>query len=567
MATARATSLHDPAAYDAEIQVDDIVAVLDELGIDKAHYFGYSHGGTLGWALAKYAPERFHSFIIGGDEPAAHDGGFYADWILSVSNDEWAKVMEDGARKNNVWQPEIYDSYADIDREALAQSILELSKVDAEADLPDMAMPILLLVGTNDKIYYTGNKEAVNRLPNATLATLSGLDHGQAFLLIDEALPHITKFLAEVSGETEVEVTGLDSEMVAEIEKMVDKMMTENEIPGYALGIVMDGKIVYAEGFGVERVDGDRPVTPHTVFGTGSVGKTATATAIMQLVAEGKVELDAPVTDYLPYFKLADERYSDITVYDLVTSRSGLPEVEDWFPLPVEYDDGALERYVRSLDGVELLFAPSEQWSYSSMGFTVLADIVAKVSGQTFEDYVQEHIIDPLGMNDTLLIVRESDQKQIAGPHVRNNAGAVAVSDIFPYRRQFAAAGPLYSSITDMAHYAAAHLNGGEFEGTRILPETVYDVMWEPISYTHWRPGPVLTPLSTYYGMGWAIGKMDDHRIVNILGSDKGYVAALALAPEDNVAVVMAANYFDYEEVTLSPGETAVAVLDMLLNK
>ncbi len=85
--------------------------------------------------------------------------------------------------------------------------------------------------------------------------------------------------------------------------------MTANEIPGYALGIVMDGQIVYTKGFGVEQVGTDRPVTPHTVFGTGSVGKTATATAIMQLVEQGKIDLDAPVTNYLPYFELADERF------------------------------------------------------------------------------------------------------------------------------------------------------------------------------------------------------------------------------------------------------------------
>ena len=557
---------HERAAYDAEIQANDIVAVLDELDIDKAHYFGYSLGATLGWALAKYAPERFASFIIGGEGPASHDPSEWNAHIRGLGAENMAYMVEDGAREHSVWHPGIHAAYAANDLDATLLACEELHVNDFSSDVPDMKTPILLLAGSEDT-QWTGIAEASQQLPNATLADLPGLDHAQGFWLIDEVLPEITGFLAEVSAEEEAPAAELDSETVAEIEALVEDMMTKNDIPGYALGIVIGDKIVYTAGFGVERVDVDRPVTPHTVFGTGSVGKTATATAIMQLVAEGKVELDAPVTDYLPYFKLADERYSDITVYDLVTSRSGLPEVEDWFPLPVEYDDGALERYVRSLDGVKLLFAPSEQWSYSSMGFTVLADIVGKVSGQTFEDYMQEHIIDPLGMNDTLLIVRESDQKQIASPHVRNDAGAVAVSDIFPYRRQFAATCPLYSSITDMAHYAAAHLNGGEFEGMRILPETVYDAMWEPISYTHWRPGPVLTPLSTYYGMGWAIGEMDDHRIVNMLGSDEGYVAALALAPEDNIAVVMTANYFDYEEVTLSPGETAVAVLQMLLNK
>ncbi|MEZ4768825.1 MAG: serine hydrolase [Caldilineales bacterium] len=360
----------------------------------------------------------------------------------------------------------------------------------------------------------------------------------------------------------------LDDATITEIDAMVQEMMAENEIPGYALGVVEDGQIVYVKGFGVERVREDKPVTPHTVFGTGSIGKTATATAILQLAAEGKVDLDAPVTDYLPYFKLADERYKDITPRQLITNRSGLPgEPPDWYPLPVEYDDGALERYVRGLDSIKLLFAPDTRWSYSSIGYTVMADIVAKVSGQTFEDYLQENVLDPLGMNDTLLIVREADEEQVASPHIRNEAGEVAVSDIFPYRRQFAATGPLYSSITDLARFAAANLNRGEFEGARVLPSTTYDAMWEPISRTDFQPGPVLTPLSTNFGMGWVVGAMGDHRIVDMLGYDQGYGGALILAPDDDIAVVMATNYFDLNEFDLSTWETAANVLQLLLTE
>lgn len=365
-----------------------------------------------------------------------------------------------------------------------------------------------------------------------------------------------------------VEKAGLDAATVAEIEAIVEKTMTENKIPGYALGIVKDGKIVYTKGFGVERIGSDKPVTPQTVFGTGSVGKTATATAVMQLVAEGKIDLDAPVTDYLPYFELADARYKDVTARHLITHRSGLPpDPADWLPLPVEYDDGALERYVRSLDQVRLQFAPGKFWSYSNVGFTVLADIVAKVSGQTFEDYLQEHIVDPLGMGDTLLVVQEADQEHVASPHVRNDSGEVAVSDIFFYRRQYAPAGPLTSSITDMARFAAAHLNRGEFEGTRILPATTYDAMWEPISDVDLSLSPVMAPLFDQYGMCWAMGEIDGHRIVQLMGYDIGYSALLLLAPDDNVALVQSSNYFDEEEFNLSAGETAIKAMQMILTE
>ena len=215
-----------------------------------------------------------------------------------------------------------------------------------------------------------------------------------------------------------------------------------------------------------------------------------------------------------------------------------------------------------------MLFAPDTEFSYSSIGFTVLADIVAKVSGQTFEAYLQEHIIDPLGMDDTLLIVHETDQEHIASPHVRNDSGEVAVSDIFFYRRQFAPTGPLTSSITDMAHFAAAHLNRGEFEGTRILPATTYDAMWEPISDHSLSLGPVLTPLFDKFGMSWEIGEIDGHRIIQHFGYDAaGYCAVLLLAPDDNVALVMSSNYFDEAEFDLSAWETAVKVMQMILTE
>jgi CubicO group peptidase (beta-lactamase class C family) len=282
----------------------------------------------------------------------------------------------------------------------------------------------------------------------------------------------------------------------------------------------------------------------------------------MQLVEAGKVDLKAPVTDYLPYFKLADTRYKNITVDQLISHRSGLPEVEDWFTMPVEYDDGVLERYMRSLDTVELLFAPRAQWSYSGMGYVLLAGIVEEVTGQTFEAYLQENIIDPLGMSDTMLIIPPGEESSVTGNHIKDENGQVVVSDIFPYRRQFAATGPLYSSITDMARYAAAHLHRGELDGVRILPALTYDAMWAPTSDT----GIELYPtLFGNYGKGWFTGQLDGHPVVSHIGFDEGYGALMLLAPDDNVAIVMNSNYFDEEVFDLSVWDATVEVMRMLL--
>ena len=129
----------------------------------------------------------------------------------------------------------------------------------------------------------------------------------------------------------------------------------------------------------------------------------------MQLVERGIVDLDAPAVKYLPYFRLADDRYSQITVRQMVTHTSGMPDVDDYEWDKPQYDDGALERYVRSLTNQKLLFAPGERVQYSNMAFEILGDVVAKASGESFDDYVQRHILAPLQMTDSTVLLKQTN--------------------------------------------------------------------------------------------------------------------------------------------------------------
>ncbi len=197
----------------------------------------------------------------------------------------------------------------------------------------------------------------------------------------------------------------LDDATVAKIEALVEQIMQKYSIPGLALGIVKDGHPIYAKGFGVAEVGSDRPVTSRSIFHTASVNKTVVATAIMQLVEAGKIDLDSLMTDYLPYFSMADRRYANMTVRQVLSHRAGIPNVDNAtleaeFRAP-RYDDAALEEYVRNLSDTSLLFAPGEDFSYSYPGFDVLGDVIAKASGESFEEYVQDNIFSPLAMGDT----------------------------------------------------------------------------------------------------------------------------------------------------------------------
>ena len=260
-------------------------------------------------------------------------------------------------------------------------------------------------------------------------------------------------------------------------------MMSRTKLPGFALGIVKDGELVYAKGFGVTNLDGGAPVTPQTVFQWAETSMAPTAMAVLQLVEQGKIDLDAPVTDYLPYFKLADERYKDITVGQILMHRSGIPDsgdaMADWENFMPQYDPGATERWVRSLADKGLLFAPGSGFEYSDLGYALLGDVIAKVSGQSYEETMSENILRPLGMDNSTFLLEEVDKALLAAPHVTNAAGEVVAGKAVPYHRPFAAANNLFSSIEDMAKLAQASLNRGVLNGQRILPESAVEQMWD----------------------------------------------------------------------------------------
>jgi CubicO group peptidase (beta-lactamase class C family) len=149
---------------------------------------------------------------------------------------------------------------------------------------------------------------------------------------------------AQTAAQPAAEVTRLQNQLEPKINDEIQK----GHLPGMAIGVVKNGKLIYAKGFGFAKLGTDTPVTSRSLFHMASVTKTFVATAIMQLVEQGKIDLDAPVTRYLPYFKLDDERYRDIKIRQMLSHTSGIPDTTNYHWDKPEYDDGALERFVRS---------------------------------------------------------------------------------------------------------------------------------------------------------------------------------------------------------------------------
>ncbi len=319
------------------------------------------------------------------------------------------------------------------------------------------------------------------------------------------------------------------------LQPVLEHLIRQQELPGLAIAVVKDNRVVYAAGFGVKDIRRKNDlITTQSVFHMASITKPFVATSIMQLVEKGKIDLDSPVVKYLPYFQMSDERYRTVTVRQMVTHSSGLPDVEDYKWGQPEYDEGALERYVRSLSNLKLLFAPGEKFAYSNMAFEVLGDLIAKVSGESFENYVQHHILLPLGMKNSTLLVKDVEPGVLAWGHVLDDNGGPVPSKVYPYNRSHSPSSNLHSNVLDMARWTIANMNRGELDGIRILTDSSYDVMWKPAGQFAGKPSPA--------GISWFLEQYRGNMKVGHDGGDDGFLADLAMLPEKKIAVVWMTN-------------------------
>ncbi len=318
------------------------------------------------------------------------------------------------------------------------------------------------------------------------------------------------------------------------LDRKLTRLFETSGAPGLAVGVIRDGELVYGRGFGRAELGADRPITTESFFHMASVTKPFVATAVMQLVEQGRIALDSPVTRYLDYFTMRDGRYRDMTVRQMLNHTAGMPDVTDYAWDRPEHDDGALERWVRGLADSSLIFEPGTSWRYSNIAFEVMADVVAKVSGEPFETYVENHILEPVGMHNSTLMVRAAPPVLVTKVHVQRD-GQAGVSDVFHYNRRHAGSSTLVSNISEMARWAAANLNRGTLDGRRILRDESYDVIWTPT-----------TPAGTdrAVGLSWFIQERDGGPTVILHGGgDTGFRSFLAMVPDRSLAVVAMSNY------------------------
>jgi CubicO group peptidase (beta-lactamase class C family) len=310
---------------------------------------------------------------------------------------------------------------------------------------------------------------------------------------------------------------------------------------GLAAGVVRGGSLAWFLGHGVADAGSNEPVTLDTVFRIGSLTKTFTAIAVMQLCERGLVDLEAPANDYLSSFQLvaAKPSFRPATVRHLLTHTAGIGywrRLADLLQPGVGSGDRAgrsgaapLADYYRK--GLPVEVEPGTKWVYSNHGFAVLGQIVEDVAGQPLDRYLRERIFGPLGMEHTDLIRSERVRPRLATGYVLRPGGLKQVAD---REVPTPGAGGIYSSPADMGRYLAALLRGGAGEHGPVLQPATLASMFQP----QFQPDPRLP------GMGLAFGldEQGGHPTAGWTGVLSGFLSAMVVAPGDGIGVFALAN-------------------------
>jgi CubicO group peptidase (beta-lactamase class C family) len=330
--------------------------------------------------------------------------------------------------------------------------------------------------------------------------------------------------------------------------RTIDEVLGRHPAVGLAVGVVRDGHPAFV-GRGLADITSNVPVTEDTVFRIGSVTKLFTAIAVMQLVEEGKIELDAPANDYLRAYRLVPARASfrPATIRHLLTHTAGVPEVihvsdllhPGWGPFgarPAEFSVPFGER-LPSLaayygGGIRVAVEPGTTFQYSNHGFATLGQIIEDVTGIPCEQAFRERLFEPLAMTDTDLVRSERIAARLATGYAFGRRGPQPVPDRDWICRL--GAGGIYSTTKDMARFVTALLGGGANGHGRVLQPATLATMVE----SHYRPDPRLPGR----GLGFVRGDASGHLVVGHDGLLPGFDANVLLAPDDGVGVIAFTN-------------------------
>ncbi len=346
-------------------------------------------------------------------------------------------------------------------------------------------------------------------------------------------------------------------EQLKHLDAYYQKTLNEWHIPGMAIAIVKNDSIIFSKGYGYADIDKKTKVDGNTLFAIASNSKAFTATALAQLVEQGKIKWTDKVIDYLPYFKLYDDYTTNhTTIEDLLCHRNGLKTFSGdllWFGTDLSQEE------IISKQG--MLKPTSEfrtKYGYSNIQFIAAGKIIEKITDTTWHDYVKTHFIKPLKMKRTLTSTTQlKSTKNIASPYYYDNGKTYKLEWV--NWDNMAPAGGIISSVNDYAKWMMLNLSKGEFQGKKYYSKSSYINMTTPHINNKVGDNKQRNHFSGY-GLAWDLKDYQGYKIVGHSGGYDGMISRNSLVPEKKLGIVILTNSLNW-----APSALANKTFDVLL--
>lgn len=348
-----------------------------------------------------------------------------------------------------------------------------------------------------------------------------------------------TAFCEEGFSTPEVAVQEEQNEILADIDGVVKEALEVFQVPGASIGVIVDGKLIFANGYGYRDLESKRPVTPETLFAIGSCSKAFTTFVLGTLVDEGMIEWDEPVIKHLPEFRLIDEHATrNMTIRDLLTHRSGLPRHDFvWYN-----SDLSRGEFLGRLKYLEFENDLREKFHYNNLMYAVAGLWIEKVTGQSWEDNVKQRIFIPLGMKHSNFSVDESkNSDNFSYPHAERKEVVQAI----PFRNisNMGPAGSINSNVVDMSKWLQLQISDGTIAEKKFIQETTLNEM-HTLQFAK-ADFPKDRGYFFGYGLGWFIGNYGGHYLVEHGGGIDGFISKTSLFPHKKIGVIVLSNSSD----------------------
>jgi len=347
-------------------------------------------------------------------------------------------------------------------------------------------------------------------------------------------------FRAESAPPSTVNNFSLSAELSKKLEAYAQEGMKKWHAPGLAIGIVKGDQLVWSGYFGYADLKNQELISENSVFETASVSKTFTAIGIMQEYEQGKFQLDAPVNQFAPYalYRSGKKSCRQVTFLDILTHTSGAGELMSWrqiaFLLPTLLVPDNFERpslKALFIDGIRPEICPGTKFAYCNFCFGGLGLILEQLSGETFNNYMDEHILKPLGMTHSHFYETDDIIKNLATGYTQ----VLGKYEPIPFMRYpVTPMCGLYSTVPDMSRYLIALLNNGRLGQAQILKSETLSMMFTP----HYSVDTRLEKI----GLCFFIQDFYGHKLIGHDGANPGYGTQMYIAPDDKIGIIVFAN-------------------------